>query len=167
MDPLYIEYEKDYARHFMKFLTKHKQSEVNEITLIKKVTHKVFRSESQERSIVFRTMVCELFYNAIQMLCSGDIIEYTITFQNNKGITDMIIGNLDHDDDDCEISVCQVKNKFGAWYLNKAHVNDLYIANRALSDMQTVNAVMCAVYLDGYEPIITTSFIPAKRDTKY
>lgn len=167
MDPLYIEHEKDYARHFMQFLTKHKQSDVNETTLIKKVTDRVFRSEMQERSIAFRTMVCEMFYNAIQMLCSGDIIEYTISFQNDKGITHMIIGNLDRVDDDGEISVCHVKNNFGEWYLNKGHVNDLYIANRAWSDMETVNAVMCTIYLDGYEPIIKTSFVPAKRDTKY
>ena len=170
MDPLYVEYEKDYARQFIKFLTKHKQSDVNgvnEITLIKRVPYKIFRSELQERSIIFRTMVCEMFYNAIQMLSASDVLEYTITFQNNKGISTMVLGNLDHVDDEGEISVCRVSNKFGDWYLNKAHVNDIYVANRVLSDMQTVNALMCAVYLDGFEPLIQTSFVPVKRDTKY
>ncbi len=122
---------------------------------------------SQENYICFRTMFCELFYNAVN---SFDVVDsYTITCKNNVVETSVIIGHQKGVLDDWNMpAMAIVKTSWGeSWELNYFQIHDLYMANKARSpEYEYVNTLMAILYMNGDEPTIKTSYTIRKDNIK-
>ena len=158
---------KEYAYDFIKLLSKFKQ-----------INEEIEENNNNNREIIlksptfysfsnFKTIVCELFYQALQSM-PHIITYYNITCTSNKGKSEIQIGVFDDIDDEGEISIAKIIHPECLIILNKEVVHNIYIANRSnFYDHETVSMIMMMLYMDGYEPTITTSFISAKRNTKF
>ena len=170
IEQMCIEYRssKEYAEAFIKFLKKYNEivghtqyhPPLPDQTTIKSVDY--FRYKT------FKRMVCELFYQGINSI-PEDILEYTITFKNTVATTHIVIGVLNDYDEDGEIAVGKIVNEFGCTIpLGKAHVQNLYLANRTnFYDEGLVDTILHALYLYGEEPSISTSYKSTPKRTKW
>ena len=156
----------EYAKDFIKLLSKFKQNERCDIVSISEKP--CICSMEYYNFLSFKTMICELIYNAINNM--PEIInEYTITCTNNKIKCEIKIGISDLLDNEEEISVFRIITPTKTYALNKTDVNTLYIANRTnFYNEFTVREFLSVIYggQDGYEPIIKTSFVSVKSEKK-
>ena len=107
---------------------------------------------STTRDQLFRIYVCEIIYNAIQLF--PDIIEYTITFENDNGITILKIGKFE---DDCW---GQILTSDGCYCnLSRVDMSILYISNKIKSDYGRLCMIIEVLRNGINEPKVKTSFI--------
>ena len=161
--------DQEFASDFLELLTKYKENQTPLVTAFNANTFYNIKSAEAKRYLTFKSLICELFYQAVNNI-PHVIKEYTITCTNNKGTNKLIIGVLDDLDDDGEISVAKVVTKDTEFILNKYDVNQIYIANRTKnSDEDVITSIMVLLYNCGHEPIIKTSFVAnlVKNSTKY
>jgi len=162
--------DKEYAYDFIKVLSKFKQVNENNFIFDKFIDNNkavVLRSSQFNSFSIFKAIICELFYQAIQAI-PHDITHYTITCTSNKGVSKVQLGVFDELDDDGEISIAKVMNPEFSVILNKEAVHNMYIANKSnFYNYEIVNTIMMLLYMDGYEPLIRTSFISVKGNTKF
>ena len=146
--------EKEYNVDFIRLLQKYKEDRVY-MHIPELPINTVFIKNSYYDTISFRTMICEIIYQAIQMFPL--IKEYTILCENSKGRSKIIIGYHEEIDNDGELGLVKVQNKHGTFMLDKIDVHNLYIFNRCNEcDTEIANALMLCLYLDGEKPSVKT-----------
>jgi len=146
--------EKEYNVDFIRLLQKYKEDRVY-MHIPEQPVNTVFIKNSYYDTLSFRTMICEIIYQAIQMFPL--IKEYTILCENSKGKSKIIIGYHEEIDNDGELGLIKVQNKYGTFVLDKIDVHNLYIFNRcAEADVEIANALMLCLYLDGEKPSVKT-----------
>ena len=151
-EPVYTEME--YNIDFIRLLQKYKETHFYN-DLPKECIHPIFRETSYYQTLAFRTMICEIIYQAVQLFPC--IKEYRILCENNKGKSKIIIGYLEELDNEGEPGLIKVENKHGSFILDKTDVHNIYIFNRCNeSDFEIVNALMLCLYLDGDQPTVKT-----------
>ena len=108
--------------------------------------------------ITFRTMICELFYHAIN--CFEWVSSYTIHCKNNNCEARIIIGHDEGNLDDCNLPVmAKIVSDWGEYTLNYQFIYDLYISNKVKDpDFELINTIMVLLIMNGNEPKITTSY---------
>jgi hypothetical protein len=126
-------------------------------------------SKEMKSFVLFRTFMCELIYQAVQMF--PDIIEYTFECTNNYGMTVIKMGMFE-DPESPIPDIFTITTKDGYCSISKADVIKMYIANRVPKpDHHKTNMMIDLLYNGGHEPIIKTSYIinPGKisNATKY
>ena len=148
----------EYAYDFIEVLSKFKQVNESDYFVDQCVNKKQF---------VFKSMISELFYQAIQSIPSI-ITHYTISCTNDKGKSEIQIGVFNDLDDQGEISIAKIITPECMLILNKEAVHNLYIANKTkYYDYEIVNTIITLLYMGGSEPKIRTGFICAKRNSKF
>jgi hypothetical protein len=109
-------------------------------------------------AVAFRTMICELFYRAINYF---DIVEtYTIHCKNNVCETNIVIGHQPGKLDDQNMpAMASLRTQWGEYILNYEQIYLLYIANRIKDpDFETINSFMILLFMTGNEPRVRTSY---------
>jgi len=157
--------DKEYAEDFIKLLQKFKPS-MELITINERRKRNVTKLE-YNNYFIFRHMICELFYQALQSI-PHIITEYTITCVNNKCKNEIVIGVFDDIDEDGETTIAKIITEDSIFTLTKDNVHSLYVANRTnYNDDEIIDCVMMMLYMNGDEPKITTSYKSTKRLTKW
>ena len=158
--------ELEYSKNFLQFLTKYKES--GNICVAPDPN---FKKDNIQKSgyyslNIFRTYICELFYNAVNYF--PYISEYIIECTNDKGVSTLSMGYYTDLDDENEMCLAKLKNKHYEICLNKLDVQQLYIANRTNhTDVNdTVNLVISSLYTSGYEPTVKTYYKSIASKTK-
>ena len=150
--------QKEYNIDFIKLLQKYKVTDICTTDLPIDCIKHVFRENSYYQAHSFRTLICELIYQAIQMF--PNIKEYRIICKNNKGVSKIIIGYLEELDNDDELGLIKIENKYTTVILDKTDVHNIYIFNRCSEgDPEIINAVLSCLYLDGNQPSVKTEII--------
>ena len=157
----------DYAKDFIVFLSRFKKTdEVDMVTLPEK---NCITSPDYYQFLAFKTTICEMIFRAINNM-PHIIKEYTIVCTNNKGKATIKIGISDELDGEGEISVLRVITPKKTYCLSKTDVNTIYIANRTnFYNEMMVHKFISILYggPDGYEPLIKTSWVSTRCETKY
>ena len=166
--PSTLEEQIQHSENFLHFLAKYKsdREEKASIQLDKNFNrHIVARSCEYYHLLAFRTMIAELFYQAVNMF--PHISEYCIECTNTKGKGVLSIGIYTEVADDDELTVCKVRNDHFEYFLNKNDVNNLYVANRTENyDSEMVDFIINSLYYIGPPPTVKTSFTARKSYRK-
>lgn len=175
--PETLEEQLEHSKSFLHFLTKYRASYYSEasgivtdphyaIPLDKNFNrHIVARSCEYYHLLAFRTMIGELFYQAVNMF--PYISEYVIECTNTKGTGVLSLGIFTEMDDDDELTVCKIRNNHFEYHLNKNDVQNLYMSNRSnLHDSQLVDFIINSLYYIGPPPTVKTSFKSLKSYRK-
>jgi hypothetical protein len=159
---------KEYAKDFIFFLSKFRPTEIVDSVLVSQNTGWILASPGYYNYLSFKTLICELFFRAINTFNQGLIREYTITCTNNKGVVKVVIGVSDDLDNQGEISIAKIITPTTIVNMNKDDVNAVYTANRTNYYNQIiVNEFITMLYgMDGDEPLISTSSISTKAFRK-
>ena len=154
--------EKEFNMDFITLLHKYKYNLC--YTYISNMKeHPSYKSDHYYSTFSFRTLLCEIIYQAIQMF--PRIKEYQILCQNNKGKSKITIGFLEERDNEDEPGLIKVENKHGTFVLNKVDVHNIYIFNRCPDgDPDIINNVLLCLYLDGDQPTLKTNIISFPAD---
>jgi len=157
----------EYAYDFIKLLAKFKQKNEMECINTKNKGTIVLKSPQYYSFFSFRCIISELFHQAVNSI-PNDITHYTISCKSKLGTSELQIGVFDDLDDEGEISVAKIISPKCMVILNKEAVHNLYVANKTnYFDYETVNTIISLLYIGDDEPIIKTSFISSKRNTKF
>ena len=124
----------------------------------------IIRPPGYYRICTFRTLVCEMFYNAINFF--PEVNEYSIIFSCGKKSVSIKFGNFGYiNTKDNTETIVRIETDDTAFCLSRKHIYTFYVANRVIDpDYDIINAILLLVYIDGNEPRnIKTDFVLNKK----
>ena len=117
----------------------------------------VIRSNITYELIAFRTYICELIYNAVQLF--PEISEYTIECSNNITNSKLILGTFTDIDDTDMPCCCKIITTYDTFVLNKVALYNIFIANKIHNpDYSVTNGLIMILTMSGWIPIVKTSY---------
>jgi len=150
---------------YFRFLKKIKFQENIEIGSDIDINDKsIIRPPGYYRICTFRTLICEMFYNAVNFF--PEVSEYSIIFSyGNKSIY-IKFGYFDHlNTRDDKQTLVRIETDEHAFCLTRKHIYTFYVANRVVDpDYDIINAILLLLYINGKEPQnIKTDFVLNKK----
>ena len=136
-----------------------------ETVLISEVNHNTLyniKPMGYYKILTFKTYICELVYNAINLFPT--ICEYTITCKNELGtsyLTFKIFQEIEDDGHPCmaQYKCTQIDEEDILYNFNLQDIKKLYCNNRYHDDnSETVNTLVVLLYMGGEEPTVSTSY---------
>jgi hypothetical protein len=164
-----MEEKMEHSKSFLHFLTKYRGAYYSETQgIVKDPQYAIPLDRNFNKTIVarscdyyellaFRTMIAEMFFQAVNMF--PYISEYKIECTNTKGKGCLSLGIYTETDDEDELTVCKIQNNHFEYNLNKNDVQNLYISNKTnLHDSELVDFIINSLYYIGPPPIVKTSY---------
>jgi hypothetical protein len=121
-------------------------------------TQHIIRNQDYYDIMNFKTYLCELIYNGINLFPS--ISKYTITCRNEMGESTMVFGFFNTEcRDDNELCMAKFFGKDVAFNLSRKDIKDLYCNNRyEYIDADNINAFIVLLFMGGGVPKVSTRF---------
>lgn len=117
------------------------------------------KSNDHYRIITFKTYICELVYNAVNLF--PDISSYTIICKNTSFTSTLTFTLYDELSDDNKQCMAKFEYKdVGVYYLTLNDIKNFYMHNRYHEiDTRVINHITAIMQMDGSVPKITTEYI--------
>jgi hypothetical protein len=163
-----MKFLKENPYYFFEYLKTYKKGDglelLSEISALQSLNS--VKSMSYYQISSFKTFICELIYNAINLF--PEISEYTIRCENKLGWSSIQFSRFEELSDDTHPCLGKLTtSEIGSYCLQCSDIKHLYMHNRHKNiDINLINTIISILLMTDDFPKVTTSFTINKTQLK-